>query len=152
MSEPERPKEFEFSKRAIVLFVLAMIAAAVLTIEGTYLILKATVDGGRGCPTTSPSGRRHICCTRGSEIEEDRRCCYSSLQCIRFIAGPPRTSWNLMLDSHFAFNGLSSRSCSFSPRSRPAAPRCRPVRIGSTKSNTTAFASLFTAMAAASGY
>ena len=43
MSEPERPKEFEFSKRAIVLFVLAMIAAAALTIEGTYLILNAFV-------------------------------------------------------------------------------------------------------------
>jgi hypothetical protein len=41
MSEPERPKEFEFSKRAIVL--LAMIAAAALTIEGTYLILNAFV-------------------------------------------------------------------------------------------------------------
>jgi hypothetical protein len=43
MSEPERPKEFEFSKRATVLFVLAMIAAAALTIEGTYLILNAFV-------------------------------------------------------------------------------------------------------------
>jgi hypothetical protein len=40
---PVRPKEFEFSKRTIILIVLAMIAAAALTVEGWYLILNAFV-------------------------------------------------------------------------------------------------------------
>ena len=56
MSEPERPKEFEFGKRAIVLFVLAMIAAAALTIEGTYLILNAFVLHDRSDPLTKSGG------------------------------------------------------------------------------------------------
>jgi hypothetical protein len=43
MSDPERHKEFEFSRRTIVLIILAMIAAAALTIEGTYLVLNAFV-------------------------------------------------------------------------------------------------------------
>jgi hypothetical protein len=43
MSELEPPKEFEFSNRTVVLFVLAMIATVALTIEGTYLILSAWV-------------------------------------------------------------------------------------------------------------
>jgi hypothetical protein len=56
MSEPERPKEFEFSKRAIVLFVLALIAAAALTIEGTYLILNAFVLHDPNDPLTKSGG------------------------------------------------------------------------------------------------
>jgi hypothetical protein len=43
MSDPERHKEFEVSRRTIVLIILAMIAAAALTIEGTYLVLNAFV-------------------------------------------------------------------------------------------------------------
>jgi hypothetical protein len=41
---PERPKEFEFSSRTIVLIVLVIIAAAALTIEATYLVLGWIAD------------------------------------------------------------------------------------------------------------
>ena len=43
MSDPERPKEFEITRRTIVLIILAMIVAAAVTIEGTYLVLNAFV-------------------------------------------------------------------------------------------------------------
>jgi hypothetical protein len=57
MSEPpERPKEFEFSSRTIFLIVLAMVAAAALTVEGTYLILNAFVLHDPNDPLTKAGG------------------------------------------------------------------------------------------------
>jgi hypothetical protein len=57
MSEPPvRPKEFEFGRRTIILIVLAMIAAAALTIEGTYLILNALVAHDSKDPLTKAGG------------------------------------------------------------------------------------------------
>jgi hypothetical protein len=56
MSEPPvRPKEFE-SRRTIILIVLAMIAAATLTVEGTYLILDAFVLHDPNDPLTKAGG------------------------------------------------------------------------------------------------
>jgi hypothetical protein len=43
MTKPARSVRGQFSRREIVLFVLVMIAATTLTIEGTYLLLKAFV-------------------------------------------------------------------------------------------------------------
>jgi hypothetical protein len=57
MSEPPvGPKEFEFNRRTIILIVLAMIAAAALTIEGTYLILNALVAHDPKEPLTKAGG------------------------------------------------------------------------------------------------
>jgi hypothetical protein len=57
MSEPpRRPKELEFSRRSIILIVLAMIAAAALTVEGTYLILNAFVLHDPNDPLTKAGG------------------------------------------------------------------------------------------------
>lgn len=43
MTKPARSARGQFGKREIVLFVLVMIGATALTIEGTYLLLKAFV-------------------------------------------------------------------------------------------------------------
>jgi hypothetical protein len=56
MNEPLRPKEFGFSRRTIVLIILALIAAAALTIEGTYLILNAFVLHDPSDPLTKAGG------------------------------------------------------------------------------------------------
>jgi hypothetical protein len=53
---PERPEEFEFSSRTIVLIILAMIAAAALTIEGTYLVLNTFVLHDPNDPITKAGG------------------------------------------------------------------------------------------------
>jgi hypothetical protein len=53
---PVRPKEFEFSRRTIILIILALIAAAALTIEGTYLILNAFVLHDPSDPLTKAGG------------------------------------------------------------------------------------------------
>ena len=58
MSEPPvRPKEFEFSGRTIVLIILAMIAAAALTVEGTYLVLNTFVLHDQNDPLMKAGGR-----------------------------------------------------------------------------------------------
>ena len=54
MTKPTRSTEF--SKREIVFFVLAMIAAAALTVEGTYYILKTFVIGNPNDPLTKAGG------------------------------------------------------------------------------------------------
>jgi hypothetical protein len=56
MNEPLRPKEVGFSSRTIVLIILALIAAAALTIEGTYLILNAFVLHDPSDPLTKAGG------------------------------------------------------------------------------------------------
>jgi hypothetical protein len=45
-----------FSKREIVLFILVMIAATALTVEGTYYILKTFVIGNPNDPLTRAGG------------------------------------------------------------------------------------------------
>lgn len=56
MTEPGRLTATEFSKRTIVLIVLAMIAAAALTIEGTYLVLENFVLDNPNDPLTKTGG------------------------------------------------------------------------------------------------
>jgi hypothetical protein len=57
MSEPPgRPKEFEFSSWTTVLLILAIIAAAALTVEGTYLALNAFVLHDPNDPLTKAGG------------------------------------------------------------------------------------------------
>jgi hypothetical protein len=46
----------EFSKREIVLFVLAMLVATFLTIEGTHYVLRTFVLGHPGDPLEKTSG------------------------------------------------------------------------------------------------
>jgi hypothetical protein len=46
----------EFSKREIGFFILAMIAATVVTVEGTYYILKTFVVGNPNDPLTKAGG------------------------------------------------------------------------------------------------
>jgi hypothetical protein len=54
MTKPTRSAEF--SKREIVFFVLSMIAATALTVEGTYYILKIFVIGNPNDPLTKAGG------------------------------------------------------------------------------------------------
>ena len=54
MTKPTRSAVF--SKREIVFFVLAMIAATALTVEGTYYILKTFVIGNPNDPLTKAGG------------------------------------------------------------------------------------------------
>jgi hypothetical protein len=54
MTKPTRPGEF--TKREMVLFILAMIAATALTVEGTYYILKTFVISNPNDPLTKAGG------------------------------------------------------------------------------------------------
>jgi hypothetical protein len=56
VTEPGRPTKTELGKRTIVLIILAMIAAAALTIEGTYLVLKIFVLDNPNDPLTKAGG------------------------------------------------------------------------------------------------
>jgi hypothetical protein len=56
MTEPERPRKTGFSKRTIALIVLAFIAAAALTVEGTYLVLKIFVLDNPNDPLMKAGG------------------------------------------------------------------------------------------------
>jgi hypothetical protein len=46
----------EFSKRTIVIFIIVMIAATVLTVEGTYYALKTFVLDDTNDPITTAGG------------------------------------------------------------------------------------------------
>jgi hypothetical protein len=50
------PARNQFSKRSIVIFALAMIAAAALTVEGTYFALKVFVFDDPSDPLTKAGG------------------------------------------------------------------------------------------------
>ena len=56
MTDPRRPAKTDLSKRTIVLIILAMIAAAGLTIEGTYLVLNIFVLDNPNDPLTKAGG------------------------------------------------------------------------------------------------
>jgi hypothetical protein len=52
MTKPARSARDQFSKREIVLFILVMIIATVLTVEGTHYILKTFVLSNPNDPHT----------------------------------------------------------------------------------------------------
>jgi hypothetical protein len=49
------PSGYDFNKRAVVIFVLAMIAATALAVGGTYFVLRAFVHHNPD-PLTKPAG------------------------------------------------------------------------------------------------
>jgi hypothetical protein len=50
------PSGYDFSKKSIVIFVLAMIAATALTVGGTYLVFRAFVHHNPNEPLTKAAG------------------------------------------------------------------------------------------------
>ena len=56
MTKPARSGGGEFGKREVVLFALMMIAATVLTIEGTYYVLKTFVLSNPNDPLEKAGG------------------------------------------------------------------------------------------------